>query len=105
MSKYNEFIFEKFDFDTKTGQLSLRYSLDSQVFFEEKVFFDVKGVEWEKVDQSVFNQTLFNLHLIAGISYYKTYCPKKLVVKSQLKKSKTNTILKKLILILIVTKK
>ena len=82
MSKYNEFIFEKFDFDTKTGQLSLRYSLDSQVFFEEKVFFDVKGVEWEKIDQNVFSQALFNLHLIAGVSYYKTYCPKKLIIKS-----------------------
>ena len=50
MSKYNEFIFEKFDFDTKTGQLSLRYSLDSQVFFEEKVFFDVEEIEWKKIE-------------------------------------------------------
>ncbi len=82
MFKYKEFLFTGYKFNKKTGELSLRYSLDNEVNFEEKVFFDVSKVDFNLIDKNLLENAFFNLHLIAGISYYKTYCPPRLVVET-----------------------
>lgn len=82
MQKYQEFIFTDYNFNYSTGELSLRYSFDNKLTFEEKVFFDVSNVNFETIDKELLNDAFLNLHLIAGISYYKAYCPSKLIVKT-----------------------
>lgn len=83
--KYKKFIFEKFELDKSKGEFRFFYSLDGEVDFVEKLLVDVKGVDWKKVNpecSGLLNLILFNLHLMLGVSYWKTYCPKEIIVNS-----------------------
>lgn len=82
MQKFQEFIFTEYNFNHLTGELSLHYSLDNKINFTEKVYFDVHQLNLKKIDLDILDRACFNLHLIAGISYYKTYIPNKLIVQS-----------------------
>ncbi len=77
---YEKFIFERVDFDSQTGKIELHYSLDGEVNFVETV--QLPEGERKELPESLLERLLFNLHLIGGISYYKTYCPKIIEVKS-----------------------
>ena len=63
------------------NEIRFYYSLDGEVKFVEKIKFGFAPI-WEKVNQELLDKVLFNLHLALGISYWKTYCPKKLIIKS-----------------------
>jgi 7-cyano-7-deazaguanine synthase in queuosine biosynthesis len=83
--KYKKFIFEKFELNKARGEFRFYYSLDGEIDFVEKLFVDVKKIDWEKVNpecSGLLSLVLFNLHLILGISYWKTYCPKEIIVNS-----------------------
>jgi hypothetical protein len=82
LGKYQKFIFENYFFDKKSGKLSLNYSLDGEVWFEEIVEFKVEGIDWEKVDEESLERAVKAFHLMAGVSYYKAYCPAKMEVKT-----------------------
>jgi len=82
MPNYKEFIFTEYKFNYSTGELSLNYSFDNKINFEEKVFWDVDAVDFAKIDKKLLQKAFANLHLIAGISYYKAYCPAVLKVES-----------------------
>ena len=83
MKPYSTFIFESYSFDPKTGQIALRYSLDNELKFEETLVFSQSSVSFDSAqDDTALKRALFALHLIGGISYYKTCCPKKIEIRS-----------------------
>jgi hypothetical protein len=75
------FSFTSYNFKPKTGLITLNYELN-QYNFTEKITIPVKNIDFDKIDKEELNRALFNLHLIGGISYWKTLCPKKIIVKS-----------------------
>ena len=79
ISEYKEFIFESYFFDDKTKILTLNYSLDGSIKFREKYTFDF---EFSEFDQEVLDRAIQDLFFIAGISYYKTYIPPKITVRT-----------------------
>ncbi len=81
MKQHDRFIFESFGFDEETRQISLSYSLDGEIPFTETITLP-KGVISEDVDAEAFERALFNLHLIGGISYFKTCLPKTIEIHS-----------------------
>lgn len=78
MSKYQNFIFESYCFDEQTGVISLSYSLDERLKFEEKYFCDFPFSDY---NEQVFDRALQGLFFMAGISYFKTFVPPNIVVK------------------------
>ncbi len=82
MQQYSRFIFERYDFDAATGTINLHYSLDEAVGFVETLRLPTKGMHLEDVDPALLDRALFLLHMIGGISYYKTCCPQKIDVRS-----------------------
>lgn len=82
LGKYKKFIFENYALDKKSGKLSLNYSLDEEIQFEEIVEFDVGKIDWGKVDEESLERALRAFHLMAGVSYYKAFCPVRMEVKT-----------------------
>ncbi|HSW98334.1 MAG TPA: hypothetical protein VLF71_00690 [Candidatus Saccharimonadales bacterium] len=78
MSKYRQFIFEKYTFDAGAGRLELHYSLDGELNFLEAYRFDFPFVAY---DAALLDRALQALFFMAGVSYYKTYIPPEIVVK------------------------
>ena len=78
-NKYQAFIFDSYSFDNNTKTLSLNYYIDDQIKFSEKYYFDF---EFSDFDNAVLDRAVQDLFFIAGVSYYKTYIPPKIVVKS-----------------------
>lgn len=79
MSKYQQFIFESFDFNKDDGELHLHYSLDSSMHFTESFRFDFPFVNY---NDKVLMRAQELLFFLAGVSYYKTYLPPEIVIKT-----------------------
>lgn len=79
MKHYNTFIFDSYAFDEKTGTITLNYSLDDEVKFTETLVIPVPSRPERPLS---LDAALFALHLIGGISYYKTCLPKKIEIRS-----------------------
>ncbi|MDR2777907.1 MAG: hypothetical protein LBB13_00155 [Rickettsiales bacterium] len=74
MRQYKTFIFDSYRFDTATKILSLKYSYDNELFFEETIEFPLE--RRLNVDELEVLDIIFRyLHLSAGISYYKLFLP------------------------------
>ena len=77
MKQYDTFTFTNCSFDAEQGEISLEYSLDNEVEFEETIQLPPVGTikpmtaceTVQKNDQSLKN-ALFALHLAGGTSYY-----------------------------------
>jgi len=82
MNQYSTFVFESTAFDERSGKVHLHYSIDGKIHFDEVVQLPRKGMRKKNIDPELFDRALFNLHLIGGISYYKTFCPKEIIIKS-----------------------
>ncbi len=96
VSPYKKFRFVSYDFDADSGEASFVYGLDDAITFTEKVKFNIgKAAKARSISSIVFGETvktsfdfdelhraLFALHLMAGISYYKAYCPPEIVIES-----------------------
>jgi 7-cyano-7-deazaguanine synthase in queuosine biosynthesis len=91
-SPYKTFRFVSYDFDADSGVASFVYGLDDKVTFTERVKFGgekggEKGVSPQgedrrsRIEHCEFDKALFALHLMAGISYYKAYCPPEMVIE------------------------
>lgn len=84
-SKFKSFIFEGFKYEFIEAEeeliIKLNYSLDSREKFEEILTLKVTLAEWKKVNLTALEKALEGLFLIGGISYYKTFCPPKIVQK------------------------
>lgn len=83
MKQYEAFIFDSYAFFPETGIIELKYKLDDEVEFMETVQLPPESVQaYAQYDAATLDRALFALHLIGGISYYKTHCPKQIDVRS-----------------------
>ncbi|TSC60823.1 MAG: hypothetical protein Greene041662_55 [Candidatus Peregrinibacteria bacterium Greene0416_62] len=80
MEQYSSFIFDSYAFYHEEGLIELKYSLDDSIRFIETIKLPEPFPPQAKNPN--FNRLLFLLHLIGGISYYKTCLPKKIEVRS-----------------------
>jgi len=80
MKSYQKFIFESYRLDAERRQIQLNYSLDGEEEFQEII--ELPSTDFAEYDSAELEAALFGLHLIAGISYYKTCLPKELDIKS-----------------------
>ncbi len=80
MKSYSTFLFDSYSLDTQTGVISLKYSLDDEIEFIETITIPTKDINIQ--DAASLEKALQTLHLIGGISYFKTCCPKKIEVRS-----------------------
>ncbi len=81
MKTYDRFIFDSYAFNPAAGKIELRYSLDDEVHFTETLTLPVTTTYPLQPTPSL-DRALFALHLIAGISYYKTCLPKTIEIRS-----------------------
>lgn len=83
MKQYENFYFEKFEFNKETLDAKFYYNFDWELFFEEKVSFSDKNFSLRKnIDLNIVNNILFHIHIALWISYYKFYPTKKLILKT-----------------------
>ena len=77
--KYRAFIFKNYTFDINSMTLSLNYSFDDKLNFNEKYIFKFRPVEYNiKALDSAFR----DLFLISGISYYKAYLSETIIIEN-----------------------
>lgn len=79
----NSFVFKSFSFDRYSGFFQLNYS----IYLENRNFDFVETLLLPTEDFIDYNEeelqrSLFNLHLAFGISYYKTYLPENIIIKT-----------------------
>jgi UDP-N-acetyl-alpha-D-muramoyl-L-alanyl-L-glutamate epimerase len=79
MKQYQTFIFESIDFDEQARSIELNYSLDGEIQFTEKLILP-KNVPLRNLREPHVQRALSALHIIGGISYYKTCLPKKIEI-------------------------
>lgn len=77
---FQAFIFEGYDFFESDKKVILRYSFDSEVFFEEEFVFDFEFVDG--YTKQTLDAALFGLWVMVGISYFKTVLPPVIKFKS-----------------------
>lgn len=85
--KSSVFVFDRYALDRDAKSASFFYRLDLKdgrpaLVFEEKIILPKQKIIWSKVNQPLLARALFNLHLALGVSYYKTYCPPVIKIKS-----------------------
>ncbi|MGE5425589.1 MAG: UDP-N-acetylmuramoyl-L-alanine--D-glutamate ligase [Bacillota bacterium] len=80
LKKPEKFIFESYEIDKGNSLVRFSYSFDTGLRFTEQITLP-QGVAF-KGDRKLLDNILFNLHLAAGIGYYKAFCPKKIEVRS-----------------------
>lgn len=76
------FRFVAVEIDEQVPAVTLRYALDDAVAFSETIRFD--GVDWpsDPARQQAFRRLARLLHLLAGVSYYKTAVPSAIAVET-----------------------
>ena len=80
MDTYQSFNFDSYAFFPEEGLIELRYSLDDSLRFTETIKLSQSFSSASSSPE--LDRLLFLLHLIGGISYYKTYLPKTIEIKS-----------------------
>ncbi|HEY2004656.1 MAG TPA: hypothetical protein VGH44_06100 [Candidatus Saccharimonadia bacterium] len=80
MKQYQRFIFESYEFNPDIRVISLHYSLDDELHFTET--FTLPGELDINPHHPDLDRALFALHLSGGASYYKTYCPRAIEIRS-----------------------
>jgi len=79
MNQYKTFIFDSYAFDKAKRTISLVYKLDDAVTFTETITLPA---DLHIQDHPDLDSALFALHLMGGISYYKTCLPKAIDIRS-----------------------
>lgn len=82
MKQYDSFIFDSYAFDAEEGTVELCYSLEDEVQFTETLKFPTGGMQLRNLSEELLDRALFALHLIGGVSYFKTCCPKTIEIHS-----------------------
>lgn len=80
MSTYRRFVFDSYALDPHARTIKLHYSLDDSIYFTETITFP--GGTGLNFDHPDLDRALFALHLSGGASYYKTYCPPEIEIRS-----------------------
>ncbi|MFA5747825.1 MAG: hypothetical protein WC872_01795 [Candidatus Absconditabacterales bacterium] len=80
---FQNFYFKGFKFDYENLKAEFFYSFDDEVNFTETIdFFCDKFQAKENLDPDIIDNLLFHLSIAIGISYYKLYPTKKLIIES-----------------------
>lgn len=81
MNKDFSFVFKGYDSRLENGEIIFNFGLvgDENVSFSEKISFPPVQ---SKIPESLLKSLLDNFMLILGISYWKLYCPKKIVIEN-----------------------
>ncbi|MDD3646197.1 MAG: hypothetical protein PHH06_02185 [Candidatus Gracilibacteria bacterium] len=83
MKIFTTFYFERYSFDDKTLEAKFCYSFDKDEFFEETISFKSDDFKVrDDLDLEIIDNLLFHLHIALGISYYKLYPTKDLVIET-----------------------
>ena len=80
--KNARFLFKGHEGDLGKGEVLFHFTLESEektIDFTEKISFPPVVSE---IPQTLLKSILNNLMLILGISYWKTYCPKEIIIES-----------------------
>jgi len=79
--KYTTFFFESFHFDIHSLEATFVYHFDHVLFFTEKIHFkDTRFSLRENLNPNIIKNFLFSIHIALGVSYYKFFPTKNLVV-------------------------
>ena len=76
--KYKEFIFENYHYDQSGSTLSLRYRFGEGPQFQEDLVFDFPQRSLSSASSEVLDRIFRLILLMAGVSYYKAFIPKRL---------------------------
>lgn len=88
MSLYQSFIFKDYSFDEGTKILTLTYGLDDKISFTETYKFDFA---FDPIgNPKALDKAFQSLFFMAGVSYYKTYLPKNILIKKGSMDTKTD---------------
>jgi len=87
MKQTQEFIFDSFKIQTDRKTINFRYKVGKLVF-DEKIILPREIPT--SVSQDLLNRVLQSLHLMLGISYFKMFCPKKIIIPYSLTKEQAN---------------
>ena len=82
---YQTFIFDSFEYKPGKETISLRYSLDNELHFEETLQLPKDLVTGKRTvaENRALEHALSALHLIGGVSYFKTCLPKTIEVRPE----------------------
>ena len=83
MQSNNAFVFKSHVFDPEKGEANFNYQItnENEVFdFCEKLSFPIINHS-NSIPENLLKNILDSLHLVLGISYYKLFCPKELVLE------------------------
>lgn len=85
------FRFRGYNFNTKNSQITFDYSVEfsnhNSLTFTETIILPKTP---KNLNQESIQKILESLHLILGISYYKLYCPPRIVTSFQLSRDQAN---------------
>lgn len=81
MKKFDQFIFESYHFNKSELTVDLNYSLDGKLSFTETVSWNYHSSPSD-YSEAELESALKLLHLTLGVSYYKAYLPKEIIVKT-----------------------
>lgn len=82
MKSFDSFYFTWYNFDSKTLKASFFYSFDHEVDFTETIDFSCpEFTAIKSIDPDIITTLLFPLSLALGISYYKLFPTKNLVIE------------------------
>ncbi|MCF8475277.1 MAG: hypothetical protein K9G26_11330 [Emcibacter sp.] len=83
MTNITSFIFKACRYEPENGMAFLDYAYSSGQTFTETITFPKAKTTFTNDEQYVLNKLLKKMHLAAGISYYKAYCPPKIILENQ----------------------
>lgn len=77
----SQFTFKGYDFSLEKGKALFHFGLkgEKNVDFTEKIYFSPVTAN---ISEALLKSLLDNLMLILGISYWKLYCPKEIIIES-----------------------
>ena len=79
MNKSLSFVFKGYESNLEKGEILFNFALkgEKNIDFTEKISFPPVNT---KIPQALLKSVLDNLMLILGISYWKLYCPKEIII-------------------------
>jgi UDP-N-acetyl-alpha-D-muramoyl-L-alanyl-L-glutamate epimerase len=72
---FNEFVFERYRYDSAANTLSLGYRFADGPSFEERLLFDFPARALSRDAEAVADSLFRLIFLMAGVSYYKAFTP------------------------------
>src|ERR1035437_9212884 len=81
MGNQEKFIFNGYDFNLQNGRADFRYEIvgEERILFTETIIFPKVDVQ---IPDLLLRSMLESLSLVLGISYWKLYCPKTIIIKT-----------------------